>query len=186
MGRNYEEIIRYSKENNDITKRALKDGLIKLLHMQEFDTITVSKLCEVAGVSRMSFYRNYSIIHDIFNELAVDLNLEIIDAVGSPFRNGIDKNWYIKTFEIIKAKKSDFLLLSQKQFQEEWMRVVNSLANHSQDFSKEKYYQRLMWCGGFENVASNWVNNGIKESVEEISSYCVKYLPHLVKEDNNA
>ena len=95
---NYDEIVKYSKENNAITKKALKDSLIKLLYNQDFNTISVSRLCKVAGVSRMSFYRNYTVIHDIFHELAVDLNLDIIKEVGSPFRNGTDINWYIKTF----------------------------------------------------------------------------------------
>jgi AcrR family transcriptional regulator len=183
MERKYDEIVKYSKENNELTKRALKDALVKLLHTHSFDSISISKLCSVAGVSRMSFYRNYTIIYDIFHEFAVELNVEIINAVGSPFRNGTDIVWYEKTFEMIASKKDEFLLLTQKQFQEEWMRVVNELANHSSDFSNETTYQRLMWCGGFENVASNWVNNGMKESIEEISSYCIKYLPHLVKED---
>lgn len=55
---------------------------------QNFDSITVSKLCATAGVSHMSFYRNYSIIHDIFKDLALVFSYEVIDAVGSPFRNG--------------------------------------------------------------------------------------------------
>ena len=184
MERKYDELVKYSKENNEITKRALKDALIKLLHIHDFDSISISKLCDYAGVSRMSFYRNYSIIYDIFHEFAVELNTEIINNVGSPFRNGTDIHWYEKTFEMIASKKDDFLLLTQRQFQEEWKRVVNGLAIMTGNYSSEEYYQRLMWCGGFENVASIWINNGMKESIEEISLYYIKYLPHLLSKSD--
>ena len=180
----YQKIIEYSKENNELTKSSLKDGLIQLLKNNRFKDITVSKLCLKAGVSRMSFYRNYSILDDIFKEIAIDLNVDIIKRSGSPFRNGTHINWYINTFNRIVEIKDEYMLLSQHEFQEEWMRVVNNLAIKKETPNKEKYYQRLMWCGGFENVCSNWINNGMQESVEEISEYCLKYLPHLLKRED--
>ena len=39
-----------------------------------------------------------------------------------------------------------------------------------------------MWVGGFENVASEWISGGYKESADEISLYCAKYLPNLLRE----
>jgi len=181
MEKKYEGIVNYSKENNELTKKSLKEALIKLMRDYDFDNISISKLCNVAGVSRMSFYRNYEIMNDLLKEIAMDFNIDIINNVGSPFRDGTDLNWYLKTFEKIQKNKESYTIFFQKKFQEEWMKSVNYLANKDAEEFREKYYERLMWCGGFEMVASNWVSNGMKESIDEISKYCVMYLPNLKK-----
>lgn len=131
----------------------------------------------------MGFYRNYNIINDIFKEIAIDLNNMITNEIGSPFRIQTNLNWYIKAFTLIKANKDKMTLMFQKEFQYEWMKTVNSLALH-QDFSKEETFQRLMWCGGFENVLSHWLNTSLKEPIETIASYCYQYLPHLCSNKN--
>ena len=69
-----------------------------------------------------------------------------------------------------------------EDFQFAWMQVVNSLAVHDPSFSTEKKYQRLIWCGGFENIVSFWLSRDMAESPEEMADYCMRYLPHLLAE----
>ena len=68
----------------------------------------------------------------------------------------------------------------REDFQFAWMQVVNALAVHDASFSTEKKMQRLIWCGGFENIVAWWLSGGMKETPEEMAEYCERYLPVIV------
>ena len=57
------------------TKRALKSALLKLLTTQAFDVISITELCKIANVSRITFYTHYkdkfALLDDIFNDMLI-------------------------------------------------------------------------------------------------------------------
>lgn len=177
----YAGLRRHSQETNDLVKECLRTAMTRLAMQKDYKDITVSALCKEAGVSRMGFYRNYSVVNDVIYEIAYKLNSDVIAIVGSPFRNSTSLEWYIATFRLMADYKEEMALMFQENFQHEWMRIVNNFAVHSNDFSMEKKYQRVMWCGGFENAVAYWLNNGMRESPEEMADYCMRYLPHLLQ-----
>ena len=57
-----------SKYFNTATKMDL--ALISLLKKKSFDYITVSEICETAGVNRSTFYLHYETVGDLLDETA--------------------------------------------------------------------------------------------------------------------
>ena len=55
-----------SKYFNTATKMDL--ALISLLKKKSFDYITVSEICETAGVNRSTFYLHYETVGDLLDE----------------------------------------------------------------------------------------------------------------------
>ena len=57
------------------TKCALKSALLKLLSTQAFDVISITELCKIANVSRITFYTHYkdkfALLDDIFNDMLI-------------------------------------------------------------------------------------------------------------------
>lgn len=45
---------------NNIVRESLTDALFSLMSKKEFNDITITELSKKAGVSRLSFYRNYT------------------------------------------------------------------------------------------------------------------------------
>lgn len=180
--RQYDGLRRHSKESNEFTRECLKRAMTQLASETDYKEISVTKLCERAGVSRMAFYRNYQITNDVIYEIANEMNTRIIDAVGSPFRRTTDREWYVKTFQLIADHKEEMQLMFQENFQAQWMKIVNGFAVHDESFSQEKKFQRIMWSGGFENAVAHWLNTGLVATPEELADYCMKYLPHLLQD----
>lgn len=56
-----------------LTKRLLKDGLLRLLSIKSLDKISVSELCAEAGINRATFYHHYQIPHDVLIDLEKDI-----------------------------------------------------------------------------------------------------------------
>ena len=54
----------------EITKAAIKDGMLSLLKGTAFQNISVASLCREAGVGRATFYAHYTGLMDVIDELA--------------------------------------------------------------------------------------------------------------------
>ena len=173
----YDHLRRCSAESNALVRDCLKTALLELMKERSYKEVSVSELCRKAGVSRMAFYRNYQVVNDLFREAAEDLNGQIVQTLGSPFRKGTGREWYARAFQLVREHREEVAVMFREEFQFAWMQVVNGLAVHDESFPTEKKIQRLIWCGGFENILAFWLQNGMGESPEEMADYCVRYLP---------
>lgn len=53
----------------ELTKRLLKEGLLRLIKTKDLNRISVTELCKESGINRATFYRHYEEPRDILNEL---------------------------------------------------------------------------------------------------------------------
>ena len=60
-----------------LTKRLLKEGLLRLLMQEDLEKINVSELCRESGINRATFYRHYSSPRDVLVEMGADITHEI-------------------------------------------------------------------------------------------------------------
>lgn len=67
-----------------ITKRMLKEGLLRLLQDRELKSIRVNELCEESGVNRATFYRHYTVPQDVLLELEQDIARQIFPHAAQP------------------------------------------------------------------------------------------------------
>lgn len=55
------------------TKRILKQTMIKMLADSSFEQISVKQLCELAGISRVTFYTHYNDKYDLAEDIFSDM-----------------------------------------------------------------------------------------------------------------
>lgn len=74
------------KENQRIavTKRMLKEGLLRLLENKQLDKIRVNELCAESGINRATFYRHYETPQDVLLELELDLVKQTVPLTSQP------------------------------------------------------------------------------------------------------
>ena len=71
-----------NEEANHLTRECLCTAMMRLMSSTPFDRITISDIVELAGVSRMAFYRNYgtkevlakAVTHQIICRLVKDFS----------------------------------------------------------------------------------------------------------------
>lgn len=71
------------KENQriTITKRMLKEGLLQLMETKPIQKISVSELCRVSGINRVTFYNHYASLADILTEIGDDMVNDILSLL---------------------------------------------------------------------------------------------------------
>ena len=63
------------KENRRITltKKMLKEALLRLLEQEPLEKINISELCREADINRTTFYKYYTSPHDVLTSISCDL-----------------------------------------------------------------------------------------------------------------
>ncbi|MGM9537990.1 MAG: TetR/AcrR family transcriptional regulator [Candidatus Onthomonas sp.] len=79
------------KENQRIalTKRLLKESLLQLMSEKSMQNITVSELCDAAGINRSTFYNHYGCPGDILTEIENG----VISDLGQYGKEADRQNW---------------------------------------------------------------------------------------------
>lgn len=74
------------RENQRImlSKRLLKEALLRLLARKHLDQITVSELCKEASINRATFYRHYGTPRDVLKDIERDCSRELRRTIIKP------------------------------------------------------------------------------------------------------
>ena len=98
-----------------MTKRMIKDALLKLLETRELSGITVTAVCETADIHRSTFYHYYSSPAALFSSIEEDFLAQI------PNPNDLDKknlqmliNASAGFFDFVKENEKAFRILFSK------------------------------------------------------------------------
>lgn len=175
------------------TKKQLQDGFTTLLMEKNIKDITVKELCDKVDLNRGTFYLHYKDIYDMAEKLENEL-LNQLESVltNHAFENSDDKPFplLLDLFILIK-ENSDFcsvllssngdmaffnkvkLILRDKCFNE-WMELFNK--NKADKFD---YFYNFIVSGSI-GIIESWLQNGLKESPEEISSIVGEIILHGV------
>lgn len=81
------------------TKKCLKDALIELLKDHAFEKITVTKICEVANTSRITFYTYYSDKYELLASVFEDMKEDNLKAFHDLQRDNNPTGDTARTFQ---------------------------------------------------------------------------------------
>ena len=138
------------KEANIRVKKSITQALLQLLEQKSISEISVSEIISGAGVARASFYRNYSSKENVITTLIADvLNTFRENLYGSP------------VLDLHRFGYGSIVLEMLNQFHEE---VAGTMTCRSIE-----RYKLYIYIGSLYNTAMIWLQNGQKESIDEIT-----------------
>ena len=160
-------------------KNQIKNGAISLLTKKQLVEITVTDLVKEAGVARASFYRVYTNIGQVFDDIAMDLannfNTGILQYIIANNKDAVDEKTisFLKKYRdgeslIFKMLPENFGLLVPK--------LVNIILKENENLSSEgKYIMTLIFID-VSAVARVWEKGGFIETPEQIAEILYKTL----------
>ena len=161
---------------SQITKNALAASLKKLLSKKELSKITITNITEECGVNRQTFYYHFKDIYDLLEWIFTNEVIEEID-------NEKEEDWQqkfiyifeyvIKNKELIKniyssGSKEYFLKFVYKQTN---LLIINFIEKEYKDKKikdENKKFIANFYKYGFVGVMEEWIENGMKEDVNNI------------------
>lgn len=167
------------KDKNQFIKACIAKALVELMKEKDLKDISITEITKKAGVSRMSYYRNYYYKEDILNSY-MD---EILNTYNEYRISFISSNGYsiypiiLHVFETFKQHKDFVLALDRSN-------LSSIIQNKLNEYIKEIYnaddvhstYQVIMFSGALYNSCKTWLSTGLNEDPKFLARIFVERM----------
>lgn len=161
-----ETLIKNNEESRDFVRNCFRFALMILLKEKKGEKITVTKLCEIAGVSRMAFYRNY---HDV-DDVMVDQIKIFAENVAAEMGTDIYENW-LALFSNAQEHREDLEAIVQAGFERKILEVFLSLAPKEED---NRTIQTI-WLSLYYSLLIKWIREKKPKKAEDMARVAYTY-----------
>lgn len=166
------------------SKLWMEEALLKLMHTENYQEITIQEITDHAGLSRRTFYRNYSskdeILEDYFYKIWQEYRLLLLQQINLSLPN------IARVFFTLMQKHKDFLLLANRnQLIPLFVAKVDELLPPAFDevkgkntpLSKESIQYALTFStGGFMRILIRWLNDNAQKTPEEMAAILEDFI----------
>lgn len=170
-----------------ITKRLLKESLLRLLEDKELDRITVTELCREAGINRVTFYRHYQVPREILLEIGKDLYRCMKQTIHLPNAPEQVKPCIDQMCAYMEQHASVLRVLIRCNSDTDFVKFVNEIYTEiwnevrkleiARDLTYEDMKLPTLFCaGGSYFILRYWLLGDIHKSAAEIADRVYEIL----------
>lgn len=165
-------------EVNVLTKECIVTALLRLMETKSYQSISITDITALAGVSRMAYYRNYKSKDDILINHLTDHEKQLINDLhgeGATDLKGmmmIVSGFFQENSDVIKAIYDAGL----------GHRLTDMLGDRIYNYFPVAIEERAgkyavpFYVGAVLAVFKRWFDNGMIESVEDISDILCRLI----------
>ena len=164
-----------------LTKRLLKESLLKLLKETDIFHITVKELCANSGINRSTFYNHYTNPQDVLFEIEQEAAAAILEHIRNTEKNEDLYMNLLTVCEYIYANRETQRIIMQNNTVEDMTKVLFYPAFEFQIpeiYLSKKINQNpidiqlacIFLSSGIYNALKKWIIDDIAKSPEEIAS----------------
>lgn len=162
-------------------KRKIANSLFQLMQHESYQKLQVKQICKAAGISRMTYYRNFRTEDDIirysfdqdftiFIQRVASSHHPTFIVIATIFFNLIKQRQH-KMQLIIKNNLSSLMLDRLKYY-------IGGLIDERVLRTREQSSKLLiaMIAGGLTEILITWTENGMKTPVDSLVIFVSKYM----------
>lgn len=151
---------------------ALIDAMLRLMEHESVAKISITELCDAAGVTRTTFYRIFHSKEDVLSAWIRDVALEFMEKHALELRRDELRSYIVLLFQYLKTYAP-----SCKRIDNEGLSYL--IADEFDATFSEVYeetlgtYNTAFLAGGLYHVYILWLHDGCKETPEQIGELIV-------------
>ncbi len=174
---------------SDSTKIKFADALETLIHNKSISKITISDIVNTCGLSRRTFYNNFTDIYDLIFWTHEIRTKEAIDGfwIEEDFRQA-----FRTSMTIMKSHQTFYRQIAKKEgmnsFQNSFMKQNFELSRirvknvSGKDVDEETdFLLMLYWCGAAQMLVE-WIATGMKKEPKEMAELFYEALPYSLRQ----
>ncbi len=158
---------------NMLAKECIVHALLKLVKVKPVSSITISELCRLAGVSRMTFYRNYDSKEEIFSVSLIEIletyeqeEINIFQGKGNYF----DLERLEHGFQYFNQHKEFLNGMFRCGFSNIFLeKLTDYILYKWEDPELDNRYELFSFAGALYNVYIGWALDNYTKSMEELA-----------------
>lgn len=167
-----------------LTKKMLKDALIKLLEHKPIEKISVYELCEQAQINRTTFYKYYGSQHDLMADIQADFLTELENSLRETNR----PMSLVMILTYIDTHKDTCIVLMNNALNDGFLEQILSLSLLTQQLEKqispqysdyEKDYVKQFVIFGAYAIIRRWMLSEQPEAPEMIAKLILELIEKI-------
>lgn len=160
------------KENGKTAQEKMEKAFIELIQTKEISEINVTDLVRLAKVNRSTFYVNYLDIYDLADKIKEKMYHSILEIYKEEAIKREHSYNYLKLFKHIKENQIYYRTLFKLNF--DFREYFQSDLDNKEALKyfgtlKNIEYHKEFFKAGLSAVIRKWLQEGCKESPEEIN-----------------
>ncbi len=165
-----------------ITKRMLKEGLTRLLTKKPLDKISITELCQQAGINRTTFYRYYELPKDVLMEMQHDF----FDETFEHCQKTLTVSDIEHTFVCLYERKELVKLFFQYNSDTDWIDIFTNIYSSFPEKKMMKAFRNLdensaklllfYLAGGAYFLVRQWIMDDIPMQPKEVAAIALGIL----------
>lgn len=170
-----------------LTKRLLREGLLRLLSKTDLNKISVTQLCIESGINRATFYRHYEEPRDILNDIKFEIFQEVAAFAEKAASKGDTRKWlelacryFYEHSDILKIlfryrTDDDFVLFLNERFNEQYPNLINK--GYFTDVDDDTMrLGTFYYAGGIYYILRQWITEPINKTPQEVAVLMYHFL----------
>ena len=147
------------KNLNFVIKESLTEALFILMRKKPFEEITITEISKLAGVSRISFYRNFDSKEDVLVKYLFDKSMDAF----SKYQAQSTQEKLIAMFKSIDYLHETVDLLSHL-----FLYYLRTVTGAQPEQPNTQAYAKSMIMGICFGALDEWIRRGRQESAEKM------------------
>ena len=154
------------------SQEKIEKVFVQLLQTKEINEISISDICKLAKVNRSTFYANYIDIYDLVEKLHSRMINDFFNIYIDEVKSQKHSYDFLKLFKHIKNNQLFYKTYFNLGIDYMWDSTYNINDEMERWYGKNEYseYHNAFFKAGKNAVIQKWLNNGCKESPEEIEN----------------
>lgn len=158
-----------------VTRMMIRQSFMELLKTTRLSKMTVTELCEKAGIHRVTFYKHYLDVFDLYERTVEELIRESVDRLAKKYKNS-PKEAIEAAFCDIYENPDILILFSEnveniyrlKSFQM-YINILSGLNVFvpSDSLKSDSDFIKTFISCGCGGILSVWISDGMKEDPVE-------------------
>jgi len=143
------------------------------LKTREISQIKVTAICEKAGINRGTFYANFVDVYDLADKIHARLKNEVNDLYELDIKSQYTNDNFLKLFqhifEHIKENQDLYSFYFKLGYDDsDDLKLYDIYPLDPNIYNQHLSYHISFFRSGFNTIVKKWLNNGCKESPEEM------------------
>ncbi|MGN0481436.1 MAG: TetR/AcrR family transcriptional regulator [Lachnospiraceae bacterium] len=161
-----------NQEKNSYVRAHITEALLKMMEKQDFDSISVCKLTNEAGVCRASFYRNFRDKEDVLRQESVRLT----KIWGRDFENNPGStpyNVFESLFNFYSENGKFYQQLYKAGLSSVLLDTIVQIAGPNADMDNNEAYGKAFIAYGIYGWVNEWISRGMMETGSQLNDMLI-------------
>lgn len=168
--------MRKKNEAHLMVMESLPEALLQLMEQKPLADINVSELCQRAGVSRVSFYRNYDSMQDILIQYLKQITDEWWTGFSQKGEQEFYQSFWSELLEQYRQNEKLIKLLYKNNASYVLKEHIFTCCDSSNASDEQDAYARAALAGAIYGLVDEWIGRGMKEFPESFSIHKIASL----------